>query len=351
MNLKKGQVVYVKNKKYIVVSMIQYKGSSYTLWEYEIVDYETSKYKILKIKLNENNLYDYYIFEDNHEKTFSDGKQYYIHEEKLIIETSYGPIDAVNGGEYLYTNHICKTDESIISTIRRLYPRIRPIAERCFPIWRKHHRVKGYKISSNNVIISDEIIDKRLTSRIENPKGWVVAHVVGAILVILAIIGIISFILSYTGVLVKNQTIQKYISKQNGRISYDYVTSIKNDINGTEAKIYKTNIIRAEGVVNQIVHDIPEVITKVLDYNPSTEEDGFGLETKNEYAYVYKKNGFVYVQVSEKDFIDNRGTAYDSNYNNYYQNTYFSGNESKYYTKILSGEKKRSMRERKNIFK
>lgn len=53
MKLKKGQILYIKSEKYIVINMIEYKEDTWIWQEYEIKG--RNSYKWLSVEKDENN--------------------------------------------------------------------------------------------------------------------------------------------------------------------------------------------------------------------------------------------------------------------------------------------------------
>lgn len=81
-----------------------------------------------------------------------------------------------------------------------------------------------------------------------------------------------------------------------------------------------------DATVKDIISGVPEGITKA-NGNDKNADEGIGLQTKDEYAFIYKENNKIYIQVSSKKYLNNSGTMYHSNHYRYYH-SYYSGTYS-----------------------
>ena len=75
-------------------------------------------------------------------------------------------------------------------------------------------------------------------------------------------------------------------------------------------------------------------------------EDGIGLQTDTEYAYVYEEEGLIYIQVSTKKYLNNSGTMYHSLHYHHYYRTYTSNNTSDTYSSYAYSARQRSVNSR-----
>lgn len=143
-----------------------------------------------------------------------------------------------------------------------------------------------------------------------------------------------------------NKTIDKYLSKNTSK--YTYVTSVTNNSNDKKAKVYMAESTSLDETVKDIINGVPEGITEVIDDDTSTEKDGYALETKKEYAYIYKHDdGKVYIQVSKKEYVNDSGTTYHSSHNSYYHTSYRRRRRSTSYYSYASSARQSSINSRR----
>ena len=138
--------------------------------------------------------------------------------------------------------------------------------------------------------------------------------------------------------------IQNYLESD---ASYQYVTSITNNTNNKKARVYASDLT-VDSVVNDIIKAIPDSIKSVVE---ATDEDGttsdtegVGLLSNNEYAFVYTaENGQTYIQVSGNKFMDGQSESYRSrSHSRYYYYTYRSKRSHTTYTSTLSSARQSS---------
>lgn len=144
--------------------------------------------------------------------------------------------------------------------------------------------------------------------------------------------------------LLTNKSMRTYLKKQSSK--YEYVTSVTSNENNKKAQLYKSSFSTIDETVKDIIDGVPEGITKTKDLDETTDEDGIGLETSKEYAYVYMENGKVYVQVSEKKYVESSGSTYHSSHRSYYYRTYSSSNENSKYRSYATSARQSSINSR-----
>lgn len=201
---------------------------------------------------------------------------------------------------------------------------------------------KGEYIESSRIRITSEIDQAKIEMDKINKKNTNIAS-----LIIYGII-FLPMILSLVGPMISgifvNKSIQKYISKQN---KYTYITSVTNNSNNKKAKVYKSPYKKIDETVKDIIDGVPEGITETIDADPSIEEDGIGLKTKKEFAYIYLENGSVYVQVSDKNYVtNNTGTTYHNRYHGYYYAAFNSNRSSSTYSTYRNSARQQSINSR-----
>ena len=66
--LKKGQIVYIRGKKNVIINMIEFKEETWVWQEYEVVNKVSGKHSWLSVEQDENNCTEYYLYETYKEK-------------------------------------------------------------------------------------------------------------------------------------------------------------------------------------------------------------------------------------------------------------------------------------------
>lgn len=329
MKLKKGQIVYINNEKNVVINMIEFKEDTWIWQEYEIINTQTNKHTWLSIEPNEQNQLEYYLYKqcnklinDNDIEFWADNRKYKLYESgSAIVENYFGNADVDRYEQCKFFDYICDEDNSIISV----------------EVWEDEREQSiGYKIPESSINISEEV-DETISTRKRN-VGGIITGVCVSFLVLISIIIMISFEIS------GNKSMRKYIEENSSK--YSYVTSITNNQNNKKAKVYKSKYSTIDETVKDIIDGAPAGITKTIDLDETTQEDGIGLETKKEYAYIYEEGGDVYVQISEKKYVNNSGTTYHSSHKGYYHRTYNSNRESEIYSNYANSARQNSVNSR-----
>lgn len=330
--LKKGQVVYIRGEKNVVINMIEFKEDAWVWQEYEIVNQQTKKHTWLSVEHDdEDNSTEYYVYEnynyhieEKRDEFVSNNKTYKLYEEgTTYVKKYYGNADVDMGERCNYRDYICDYDKTIISVEN----------------WSGEREVTlGHKL---------ETVDVRITEECEN-VGVSAGSTTSVKSVIIAVVSIAALcvVFAFVGILegISKNSIQNYI--KNNSSKYEYVTSVTSNENNKKAQVYLAKNFTMDETVKDIINGVPEGITKTKDVDSSTDEDGIGLETSREYAYIYKENGKVYVQVSEKKFVESSGTTYHSSRRNYYYRTYRTLNENSSYKSYASSARQSSINSR-----
>ncbi|MBO5349944.1 MAG: DUF4178 domain-containing protein [Clostridia bacterium] len=330
MRLKKGQILYIDNQKYTVINMIEFAEDTWVWQEYEIVS-ETGLHRWLSIETNENNQDEFYIYDifrgivKTSEIEFTLGnKKYELYEKgKAVVKDYFGNADVDKYESCEFYDYISEDKKTIISVEKWYGETEKSIGE----------LIENYRIK-----ITDEI-DRTKASTIttNTSKGtWKVIAI--AILVV-----IFPFLAVFSGS--SSKSIQKYISKQSSK--YTYVTSVTNNTNNKKAKVYKSSLKTIDATVKDIIDGVPEGITKTTDIDSSTDDDGIGLQTKKEYAYIYEEDGKIYIQVSNKKYVDSSGgSTYHSSRYIYYRSSYTSSSQSSTYNDYAYSARQKSINSR-----
>ncbi|MBS5854313.1 MAG: DUF4178 domain-containing protein [Clostridium sp.] len=332
--LKKWQIVYIERVKYTVVNMIEYKEDTWVWQEYEI-KHEAGAIRWLCVEKDENNKTEYSIYDkyygdinENEISFSSQNTQYELYEKgTATVKDYFGNADVDVGERCEYIDYISE-DKSKVLSIEKWEEEI--------------EKSEGRYIDSSKVRITNEIdTQKEEIEKINKKKGRIMSWIIYGIIFLPLIISVFS---SLTSGLFVNKSIQKYIDKQK---KYTYVTSVTNNTNREKAKIYKSPYGDIDTTVKDIISGVPEGITDTIDTDPNTEEDGIGLKTKNEFAYIYLENGNVYVQVSNKNYANNNtGSTYHNRYHTYYYATYNSNRSSYTYSTYRNSARQQSVNSR-----
>lgn len=332
--LKKWQIVYIEKVKYTVVNMIEYKEDTWIWQEYEI-KHDAGAIRWLCVEKDENNKTEYSIYDkyygdinENEISFCSQGMQYELYEKgTATVKDYFGNADVDVGERCEYIDYISE-DKSKVLSIEKWEEEI--------------EKSEGRYIDSSKVRITNEIdTQKEEMEKINKKKGRIMSWIIYGIIFLPLIISVFS---SLTSGLFVNKSIQKYIDKQK---KYTYVTSVTNNTNREKAKIYKSPYGDIDITVKDIISGVPEGITDTIDTDPNTEEDGIGLKTKNEFAYIYLENGNVYVQVSNKNYANNNtGSTYHNRYHTYYYATYNSNRSSYTYSTYRNSARQQSVNAR-----
>lgn len=332
--LKKWQVLYIDNTKYVVVNMIEYKEDSWIWQEYEIKN-ELKQHKWLCVEKDEYGQTEYSIYTpyygniDTDEIFFvANGKEYELYEKGIAtVKDYFGNADVDMYERSQYIDYMTKDKQHIISV----------------EIWGTEvEKSQGEYIDNSRIRITGEIDSQKLEEDKRNARnGKMLSLFIYGIIFITIISSVIAPL--FSGLFV-NKSIQKYLEKQS---NYTYVTSVTNNSNNKKAKVYKSPYSTIDNTVKNIIGGVPEGITNTIDSEPNTDKDGIGLHTKNEFAYIYLENGVVYVQISEKEYVDNNsGSTYHGKHNSYYHRTYNSTRESTTYSNYSYSARQQSINSR-----
>lgn len=332
--LKKWQIVYIERVKYTVVNMIEYKEDTWVWQEYEI-KHDAGAIRWLCAEKDENNKTEYSIYDkyygdinENEISFSSQNTQYELYEKgTATVKDYFGNADVDVGERCEYIDYISE-DKSKVLSIEKWEEEI--------------EKSEGRYIDSSKVRITNEIdTQKEEMEKINKKKGRIMSWIIYGIIFLPLMISVFS---SLTSGLFVNKSMQKYIDKQK---KYTYVTSVTNNTNREKAKIYKSPYNEIDTTVKDIISGVPEGITETIDADPNTEEDGIGLKTKEEFAYIYLENGNVYVQVSNKNYANNNtGSTYHNRYHTYYYATYNSNRSSYTYSTYRNSARQQSVNSR-----
>lgn len=333
MKLKKGQILYIDNQKYVVINMIEYKEDTWIWQEYEIEN-DLNEHKWLSVEKDEKNEIVYYLYEPfrgvvdtNEIEIFYNAENYELYEKgKAIVQNYFGNADVDKYEACEYFDYISNS-KAIISVEK----------------WEDEiEKSIGKFIENSRIKITEEISSKNKTVAYNSKnKKTKMANII--ILLICALPILVGLIEIFSG-LFTNKSMENYIEKETTK--YTYVTSVTNNTNNKKAKVYKSLLADIDATVKDIIDGVPEGITDTIDSDPNSEDDGIGLRTDKEYAYIYKENNEIFVQVSSKEYVNNSGTMYHSRHYHYYYNTYGSTRKSDTYSSYAYSARQRSVNSR-----
>ncbi len=334
MRLKKGQVIYWNQNKYTVINMIEFKEDTWIWQEYELRGCVGDTIW-LSVENNEDNETEYSIYKpyngyvNTNELSFIEDNIKYNLLEKgtAIVKDYFGNADVDRYELVRFFDYISEDKTTIISVEN----------------WDGEiEKSIGLYVDNNSIRITEEIdqvYSQQSKARTSGGSGCIVAFVIG--MIIMCVFPIISSL--FSGLFV-NKSIEKYFSKE--KTKYEYVTSVTSNVTKDKAKVYKYKSGTLNRAVTDIIDGVPEGITKVIDDDSTTDEDGIGLQTSKEYAYVYEEGGVVYIQVSSKDYVSNSGTTYHSHRSHYYHRGYNSTRTSSTYTSYANSARQSSINSR-----
>lgn len=288
--------------------------------EYDKLEY--SIYKTYSGKINTNELY-----------FFIDGIPYELYEKGIAtVKDYFGDTDVDLYETCDYIDYISRDKKYIISLEQ----------------WEDEtEKSQGEYIDSSRIRITNEQdAEKKRREEAEQKKAKISVLITCTFFLLCIIVPLFSSL--YSTVFV-NKSIEKYLDKQTKKSSptYSYVTSVTNNTNNKKAKVYKSTLTTIDSVVKNIIDGVPEGITDTIDSDPNTQEDGIGLHTKKEFAYIYMENGVVYIQVSEKEYVNNTGgTTYHSGHTNHYYRTFGSTRTSTTYSNYSYSARQSSINSR-----
>lgn len=329
MKLKKGQILYIKSEKYIVINMIEYKEDTWIWQEYEIKG--RNSYKWLSVEKDENNKTQYYLYDryvgyiNTNELEFqNENKTYELYEKGIqTVNNFFGNVDVDKYEKCEYFDYQSKDCKSIISVEK----------------WEDEtEKSIGVQIEETDIQITKEI-EVTETRKVKTNKQKGFSIMIWVLFVIMFLPTIFSM---FSGLFV-NKSIQKYLKKETTK--YRYETSITNNTNNEKAKVYESRLGSVDATVKDIIDEVPEGITKVSG-DESKPDEGIGLQTKNEYAFIYKENQKIYIQVSSKKYLNNSGTMYHTRHRTYYHSYYMGTHSSSTYNNYAYSARQKSVNSR-----
>ena len=325
--LKMGQVIKIKNEAYTVIGMIEFEEESWTWQEYKIKN-EAGKVKWLSIEEDEGKT-KYSIYEMNFSipvmKTMNfnfKNQNYNLFEKGTArVKTYYGNVDVDRYEKVNFSEYISEDKKTLIS----------------FEDWSGEiEKSIGNYVDETDIEITNEIKAVKINSTKKTESILVAVFSIFFLIVPIVFGGIGSFISS-------RKTISKFLEKDS---NFSYVTSVTNNENNQKAKVYKTDL-SIDGAVKKIIDGAPEAIKKVTD---ADDDEGIGIFTIAEYAYVYKsEDNTTYVQVSKKKYVTSGTSAYHSRYHSRgFYRTYTTNSTNSTYDSYLSSARQQSINARKS---
>lgn len=272
------------------------------------------------------------------------GEQYSLYEKgSAIVKNYYGNVDVDIRERVNFVEYISNSKEKLFS----------------IEYWDGEiEQTIGRFIEPPNIVITNEVETSQIRNQIGVKKGGSIFSAV--FLGFFSLVFVFIFFLATIG---SNKSISKYLKNSS---SYTYVTSVTNNSNNKKADVYKSSKTTIDETVKDIINGVPEKITKVSenveaedqDLNTlenleessiSENENGVGLITNSEYAYVYEgDDNSIYVQVSKKSYVNSSSTVYHSRSHRHYYRTYTTPSSSSSYDSYLSSARQSSINSRRS---
>ena len=336
-NIKRGQVIKIKNKEYTVTGMIEFSEDTWKWKEYKLTASD-GKTIWLSIEKDENGKYTYSIYNENYSinkcngiKITYNNEEYELYEQGTSrVDNYFGKVDVDRYETCSYREYISQDKKKMISIedwdgeIEKSYGEV----------------LKDYEIEITEKIdnnVKDSYLDGNKTNSIKKlgkKNGWVYT-----IILLIAIIPI------FMGFYSSNNSVRKFLDNSS---NFTYKTSVTNNQNNKKARVYKTSL-SVDEAVKKIIDGVSTKITKVTE-EKEENEDGIGLFTNSEYVYVYtSEENTTYVQVSSKKYVTSNTNAYKHRgyySSNHYYRTYSSNNTSSKYSSYLSSARQSSVSSR-----
>ena len=325
--LKKGQVIKIKNATYVVVGMIEFQEDSWVWQEYKLKD-DLGRISWLSVEEDEGKK-QYSIYEEKYNIPATSSmnfnyqnKNYSLFEKGTARVKSYlGAVDVDRNEKVNFSEYISDDKKTLIS----------------FEDWSGEiEKSIGEYVDETNVKITDEVREVKVNSpqKTENIIAIIVSVFCIFVPIFFGLIG--SFFTS-------RNALSKFLEKST---DFSYVTSVTNNENNQKAKVYKTDLSIDEAV-KKIIDGAPEKIKKVTD---ASDDEGIGIFTNSEYAYVYKSEDDVtYVQVSRKKYVTEGTNAYHSRFHTRgFYRTYITNSTNSSYDSYLNSARQQSINSRKS---
>ncbi|MCR5145758.1 MAG: DUF4178 domain-containing protein [Clostridia bacterium] len=325
--LKSGQVIKIKNETHVVVGMIEFQEDSWIWQEYKLKS-DSGRISWLSVEENEGKI-QYSIYEEkfnipvNSSMNFSfQNKDYSLFEKGTAkVKSYFGAVGVDRNEKVNFSEYISEDKKSLIS----------------FENWSGEiEKSIGKYVDETDIIITDEV---RVIKADSSQK---VGARIAVVLSILFIIGPI-LLAGLSTFIESRKSLSEVLEKSS---DFSYVTSVTNNENNQKAKVYKTKL-SVDEAVKKIIDGAPESIKKVTD---ASDDEGIGIFTSSEYAYVYKsEDNMTYVQVSKKKFVTSGTSAYRSRYHRAgFYRTYTTNSTNSTYNNYLSSARQQSINSRRS---
>ena len=324
---KNGQVIKIKNEAYVVIGMIEFQEDSWVWQEYKLKS-DSGKVKWLNVEENEGKK-QYSIYEMNFSipimKSMNfnfKNKNYKLFEKGTArVKTYFGNVDVDKNEKVNFSEYISEDKKTLVS----------------FEDWSGEiEKSIGNYLDETDIEITNEIKAVKTTSPKKSESIIVVVFSMLFIVLPILFAGMGSFIAS-------RKTISSFLEKDT---NFSYVTSVTNNENNQKAKVYKTNLSIYKAF-KKIIDGAPESRKKVTY---ADDDEGIGIFTNAEYAYVYQsEDNVTYVQVSKKKYVTSGTRAYRSRFHTRgFYRTYTTNSTNSTYNSYLSSARQQSINSRKS---
>ena len=336
-NIKRGQVIKIKNKEYVVTGMIEFSEDTWKWKEYKLTSSD-GKTIWLSIEKDENGKYTYSIYNENYSinncngiKITYNNEEYELYEQGTSrVDNYFGKVDVDRYETCSYREYISQDKKKMISIedwdgeIEKSYGEV----------------LQDYEIEITEKI--DDIANASYFNGNNSNSTKKSGQKIGWLYTIISLIAIIPIFIGFYG---SNNSVKKFLDSSS---SFTYKTSVTNNQNNKKARVYTTSL-SVDEAVKKIIDGVSTKINKVTEVQEENE-DGIGLFTSSEYVYVYtSEENTTYVQVSPKKYVTSNTKAYrHRGYygSNHYYRTYSSNNTSSTYSSYLSSARQSSVSSR-----
>lgn len=335
-NIKRGQIIKIRDKEYVVDAMIEFSEDTWKWKEYKLTT-STGKTTWLSIEKDDNGKDTYSIYNENYSINNYKGititynnEEYELYEQGTArVNNYFGRVDVDKYETCSYREYISKDKKKMIS-----------IEDWDGEIEKSSGEVlQDYEIEiTKNISVNKNASYYNSNNAASKNKGKKIGW-------IYALISLSIIIPIFIGINNSNNTIRKFLDDST---KFTYETSVTNNQNNKKARVYKTDLTVDEAV-KEIIDGAPTKINKVTEENEENE-DGIGLFTNSEYVYVYtSETDETYVQVSSKKYVNSNTRAYrhrSYSSGNHYYRTYSSNSTSSTYSSYLSSARQASINSR-----
>lgn len=337
---KENQILTIEGIRYTVMGLIWFQEDTWEWQEYMVCD-AAGKVKWLNVEEEDGHTI-YSLYEEcyvsgnsaQEEIRSADGQVYRLVEQgKAIVKKYYGRVDVDRNERCVYKEYANEDKNQFIA----------------FENWEGEiEKSKGYRLNEYDVIVTDTYANSYINTNNMRIK------ISGRTLLGFGSL-IVFFVIIVLKMLDDGMEMSAYIEEN---VNFVYVTSVTSQINSEKAKVYSTSLTVDAAVksiidgsatnVSKIMSAVDTITTKTTEEEmiSTREDDGIGVRSSKEYAYVYtSQNGETYVQISSLKFIgEEEEDAYHARtHHHHYSRTFRSNNTISKYSSYLNSARESSV--------